>query len=153
MSEERRDPHDSSTYGSDAGLPVSHAGQQPTDTELDERNRSMAGPRRAAGPPLGDDAPGAALTGAPPHEPPPTTDPMSEAMPRPQDASAQVGDAGLPIGHAGPKPSDDELDRRNRMMGGPRRAAGPPLHDDAPEAAIREAALHEPPPATDPLGS
>jgi hypothetical protein len=151
MSEERLGPHDTSTQGSDAGLPVNHAGQQPTEAELDDRNRAMARPRRAAGPPLHDDVSGA-LAGAPPHEPPPTTDPMSEAMPSAPDASVNAGDAGLPVGHAGPKPSHDELDRRNRQMGAARRAAGPPLQDAA-EAAIRDASLHEPPPATDPMES
>jgi hypothetical protein len=149
MSEERQGPHDPSTHESDAGSPVSHAGQQPSEAELDDRNRSMAGPRRAAGPPLRDEGPGPALSDAPPHEPPPRTDPASEEMRGPGDVSTYASDAGQPVNHAGPKPSDDELNRRDRLMGGPRRAAGPPLHDDLADAA-REVAPHEPPPATDP---
>ena len=123
MSDERRGRHDPSTHGSDAGLPVSHTDQQPSHEELDERNRSMARPRRAAGPPLQDEGSEAELREALPSNPPPATDPMSEAMPNPQDASTSVGTAGPAINHAGPKPSHDELDRRNRMMGAPRRAA------------------------------
>jgi hypothetical protein len=113
----------------------------------------MARPRRAAGPPLHDEAPGAALSDAPPHEPSPKTDPMSEEVQGPQDVSTYASDAGQPVNHVGPKPSHDELDRRNRVMGGPRRAAGPLIHDDAFEAAMRDAAPHEPPPATDPAES
>jgi hypothetical protein len=160
MSEENRSPQDASTHASAAGLPVNHAEQVPSDTELDERDRSMARPRRAQGPPLHDDAPGAALRDAPPHEPPPVTDPMSEERQGPmseerqgpQDASTYANDAGLPVNHVGPKPSHDELDRRNRLMARPRRAQGP-LHDDAPGAALRDAPPHEPPPATDPMES
>jgi hypothetical protein len=75
MSEENRRPQDAPTHASGAGLPVDHAEQVPSDAELDERDRSMARPRRAQGPPLHDDAPGAALRDAPPHEPPPATEP------------------------------------------------------------------------------
>jgi hypothetical protein len=153
MSEERRGQHDSSPHRSDAGAPVGHADKQPSHEELDERNRSMARPRRAAGPPLQDESSEAALRDALPHNPPPPTDPISGAMLSPQDVSTHAGNAGLPINHAGPKPSHDELDRRNSMMAAPRKAAGPPLHDSPSEAAMREASAHEPPPPTDPMGS
>jgi hypothetical protein len=49
-------------------------------------------------------------------------------------------DAGKPVtsdrtraAHSGP--TDEELDRRDRMKSGPRRPAGPPLAGDTPEAA------------------
>jgi hypothetical protein len=161
MSEENRRPQDAPTHASGAGLPVDHAEQVPSDAELDERDRSMARPRRAQGPPLHDDAPGAALRDAPPHEPPPATEPLSEERQGPlseerqgpQDASTYTSDAGLPVNHVGPKPSHDEMDRRDRLMARPRRAQGPPLHDDAPGAALRDAPPHEPPPATEPRES
>jgi hypothetical protein len=158
MSDKTPDPQVAPTYDSNAGAPANLAVQRPSDDELDQRDREKSRPRRAAGPPLRDDGPDAASRDVPSHEPPPATDPMSDSTVtgpplRGQDtrgAATQVGNAGRPVDHVGPKPSADELDRRDRLKAEPRRAAGPPLRDDGPEAASRDVPAYEPPPATDP---
>jgi hypothetical protein len=146
MSEQNQSPDDASTYGTDAGLPVEQAEQQPSDAELDERNRLMGRPRRPQGPPLHEDT--EALMQASLHEPPPATEPMSEESQGVPGYSTHTNDAGRPADHAGPKPSHDELDRRDRLMAAPRRAQGPPLRDDLREEMLAEA--YELGAATDP---
>lgn len=60
----------------------------------------------------------------------------------------QATNQGLTGGEA---PSDEELDRRDRMKSGPRRQAGPPLEGAGPEAAPVDALAGETLPApTDP---
>lgn len=147
MSDQNQSPEDTTTYGTDAGLPVEQAEQQPSDAELDARNQLMSRPRRAQGPPLPDDAEASMLASL--HEPPPATDPMSEER-RVPGHSTHTSDAGRPAEHAGPKPSHDELDRRDRLMAGPRRAQGPPLRDDRREEAMPNEVSSESVPATDP---
>jgi hypothetical protein len=156
MSDKTSDPRVIPTQESSAGAPWNQPLERPSDEELDRRDRDKSRPRRAAGPPLRDEREEASRD-APAHEPPPATDPMADpgvpagAGPGAETRSAatQASDAGLPADHAGPKPSHDELDRRDRLKSGPRRAAGPPLRDEGPRAA--EDAAQAPPPApTDP---
>lgn len=71
MPDHKQDP----THANDAGRPANHSDQQPSEAELDERDRRKTGPRRAAGPPLDDGAPGVASMAAPPGALPPATDP------------------------------------------------------------------------------
>ena len=57
---------------------------------------------------------------------------------KPKTQRTQANDAGAPVtierSRAAPSgPSDEELDRRDRMKTGPRREAGPPLLGDTPE--------------------
>jgi hypothetical protein len=139
---------------SSAGAPANLAMGRPSDEELDQRDREKAKPRRAAGPRLSDARP--LSRDEPPHEPPPSTEPRSESHDTglPDEGGTEgvtsvTGDAGRPVDHVGPKPSDDELDRRDRSKSGPRRAAGPPLVDEA-DRDSREVTFEEPPPETDP---
>lgn len=150
--------HTTPTHDSNAGAPANQAHQQPTDEELDQRDREKSRPRRAAGPPLGDE--GGETTRNPTGDelPQPTDPAMSASMmispPPPEDAqgsATQASDAGRPADHVGPKPSDDDLDRRDRLRAGPRRAAGPPLQDDGGDAAAsRSGTPYDPPPPTEP---
>jgi hypothetical protein len=148
MSDDKRESSDIPTYVNEGGVPAGEVRPQPpSDEELDERNRAMARPRRAAGPLLED---AGATRDAASHELPAATEPATaERTTSSQGDATQAGDAGRPVNHAGPKPSDDELNRRDQMMAGPRRAAGPPLEDVTREGAMSEAD-HEPPPPTDP---
>jgi hypothetical protein len=148
MSDDKRESSDIPTHVNEGGVPAGEVRPQPpSDAELDERNRAMARPRRAAGPLLED---AGATREAASHEPPAATEPATaERTTSSQGDATHAGDAGRPVNHAGPKPSDDELSRRNRMMAGPRRAAGPPLEDTSHQGAISEVA-HEPPPETNP---
>jgi hypothetical protein len=158
MAEKTPDPHETVTHDSNAGAPANPAIRQPTEDELDQREREKAQPRRAAGPSLVDTGGDEASRNALQHEPPPTTDPVAEVSGADEyGAAAQTGsptethatDAGHPAEFAGPKPSEDELDRRDRLKAAPRRVAGPPLRDDESSAA-RDAVAHEPPAPTDP---
>jgi hypothetical protein len=158
MSNNAPDPQNNPTHENSAGTPANQSVRQPSDEELDRRDREKARPRRAAGPPLREGGQ-AASRDASPQEPPPATDPITDTPTagsppeHGQDAgggATQASNAGRPTDHVGPKPSHDELDRRDRLKAGPRRAAGPPLGDDAGAATSREASDHEPPPATDP---
>src|SRR5829696_6772374 len=79
------------------------------------------------------------------------SDPTSEKKQDQQDATTHASDAGPPANQAERQPSNEELDRRDRLKAAPRRAAGPPLRDDPSEATSRDAAPYEPPPATDPM--
>jgi hypothetical protein len=141
------------THESNAGSPANVSPQAPDDSELDRRNQEKARPRRAAGPPL-EEGESSESAGRDQREPPAPTDPS--AMPDAGDGTTYQGEvsatydstAGLPADHVGPKPSSDELDRRDRLKAGPRRAAGPPLAAD--RDAERAAVLHQPPPPTDP---
>jgi hypothetical protein len=76
---------------------------------------------------------------------------MSDKTPDPQVTPTHDSNAGAPANLGVQRPSDDELARRDRLQAGPRRAAGPPLRDDGPDAASRDVPSHEPPPATDPV--
>lgn len=156
MANEPRNPRSLETQEGGGGSPANEAAAAPTEEELDQRQRSKAKPRRAAGPPLAEAAPGA--RDAVEETPPASTDPdqsdggsdggADDGAPQAAGSTA-AGDAGAPVDHAPPKPSADELDRRDRMKSGPRRAAGPPLEDgDAEE--FRAAPDVPPPPATDP---
>jgi hypothetical protein len=166
LSDQNQSPEDASTYGPDArssvpkrqpensllydtatGLPAERA-EQPNVAELDERNRLMSRPRRAQGPPLPEDTEASMLASL--HEPPPATNPMSEESHGVPGYSTHTSDAGRPAEHAGPKPSHDELDRRDRLMAGTRRAQGPPLRDDRREEAMPDEVSHESVGATDP---
>ena len=60
---------------------------------------------------------------------------MSDKTPDPQVAPTYDSNAGAPANLAVQRPSDDELDQRDREKSRPRRAAGPPLRDDGPDAA------------------
>lgn len=79
-------------------------------------------------------------------------------MPEEKNGSTNASNAGRPItpkkgspeAMAPRAPSDADLDERNRLKARPRRPAGPPLHDDAADEALRSGRLHNPPPATDP---
>jgi hypothetical protein len=148
MSDENQSPEDASTYGTDAGMPVEQSELQPSEAELDERDRLMSRPRRSQGPPLYEDAEASALASL--AEPGPATDPMSAETHAVPGYATYTSDAGRPAEHSGPKPSHDELDRRDRLMAGVRRPQGPPLRDDRREEALREEAAHEPVAATDP---
>jgi hypothetical protein len=150
MSDQNQSPEDVSTYGTDAGAPVEETALKPSEAELDERNRLMSRPRRAQGPPLHEDTEAAALASI--AEPGPATEPMSGETHAVPGYSTHTSDAGRPAEHAGPKPSHDELDRRDRLMSGLRRAQGPPLRDDRREAMMEEA-LSESVAATDPKES
>jgi hypothetical protein len=158
MAEKTPDPQETVTHDSNAGAPANPTIRQPTEDELDQREREKTQPRRPAGPPLVDAGGDEASRNALQHEPPPTTDPVAEISGADEyGAAAQPGgamethatDAGRPAEFAGPKPSDDELDRRDRHKAAPRRVAGPPLRDDESSAA-RDAVAHEPPAPTDP---
>ena len=146
------------THDASAGAPANLAVRQPSDEELDQRDRDKAGPRRAAGPPLREETAEASSRGVAPDEPPASTDPASEPMATGtpggnQEAGSSethASEAGRPLDHVGPKPSDDELDRRDRLKAGPRRAAGPPLRDEDPGRASRDAHVEALTPATDP---
>lgn len=143
---------------SNAGAPANPATGQPTDEELDQLDRKKARPRRPSGPPLADIHGDDVSRTAAPYEPPATTDPAAEISgvreyePTSQaggSSETHAGDAGLPTDFAPPKPSDDELDRRDRLKSGPRRVAGPPLHEDDSSAA-RGVVDYEPPAPTEP---
>jgi len=150
MSDDKRESSDIPTHANEGGVPAGEVTPRPpSDAELDERNRAMARPRRSAGPLLEDAGAAGTAREAASHEPPAATDPTASEATSSQGEVTQAGDAGRPVNHVGPKPSDDELNRRSRMMAGPRRAAGPPLKDELHEGAMSEVA-HEPPPATDP---
>jgi hypothetical protein len=151
MPDQNQSPEDVSTYGTDAGMPVEETEQQPSEVELDERNRLMSRPRRPQGPPLHEDTEASMLASL--TEPPPATDPMSGETSGAPGYATHTSDAGRPAEHAGPKPSHDELDRRDRLMAGSRRAQGPPLRDDRGEEAMREEAAYESVAATDPKES
>lgn len=158
MSDNPANRPDNTTQEGSAGSPANLPVQQPTEEDLDQRDRDKARPRRAAGPPLHDDGHEGSQSAAVPHEPPPSTDPMSDAedggssMPDPgaQGTNSHNGDVGLPADYAPSKPSHDELDRRDRQKSAPRRAAGPPLGDAAVGDGTRGASAEVPPPATDP---
>ncbi len=132
--------------------------QRPSDEELDRRDREKAKPRRPAGPPLRDDVPASAPRNAPPHTPPLPTEPVpgppsggpAEQGPKARLGATRTSAAGRPADFVGPKPSSDDLDRRDRLKAGPRRAAGPPLRDVAPMSALRAAQTHTPPAPTEP---
>jgi hypothetical protein len=148
-------PQETVSEYSNAGAPANPAIRQPTDEELDQLEREKARPRRPSGPPLadarGDDVSRTA-------GPPATTDPAAEISgvgeypPTAQAAGSSethAGDAGRPADFAPPKPSDDELDRRDRLKSGPRRVAGPPLREDDSSAALG-VMDYEPPAPTEP---
>ena len=143
---------------SNAGAPANPAIRQPTDEELDQLEREKARPRRPSGPTLADARGDDASRTAAPYEPPAKTDPASEISgvgeyePTAQAAGSSethAGDAGRPADFAGPKPSDDELDRRDRLKSGPRRVAGPLLREDDSSAA-RGVVDYQPPAPTEP---
>ena len=151
MSESDSDRSNDESHESSAGAPANIPTARPSDEDLDRRDKEKSRPRRMAGPPLSEpDHRDAAA-----HEPPPSTEPnadMTGGAPKPgiepEGSSTVGGDAGLPADHAPPKPSGDELDRRDRQKAGPRRMAGPPLGEA--DTASRGASDVPPPAATDP---
>lgn len=156
MIKDNQDSGATATQESSAGAPANLSVERPTDYELDQRDREKAGPRRAAGPSFSDAGSGSRDEAA--QEPPPSTDPRSESQetglpveePIEQRVTSASAEAGLPVDHVGPKPSADELDRRDRQKTGLRRAAGPPLADGGPDQGTREATIEQLPPETDP---
>jgi hypothetical protein len=64
---------------------------------------------------------------------------QTNARTRANDAGKPVTNNGNRAAAADAEPTDEELDRRDRMKTGPRRQAGPPLGGDTPEPApLRE---------------
>src|SRR5262245_64840212 len=74
---------------------------------------------------------------------------MSDQNQSSEDVSTYGTDAGMPVEDAELKPSEAELDERNRLMSRPRRAQGPPLHEDTEASML--ASLAEPGHTTDPM--